>query len=130
MYPAKTAKSYGSIIMRIAICDDEEIIRKDIKNRVLKIIPKATICTYASAEELLADTCPDILLLDIQMDGINGMEAAKTLRKRSCDTVLIFITAVEEYVFEAFDVGAFHYLVKPFSDAQGFSCKYEICKKL
>lgn len=102
--------------MRIAICDDEEIIRKDIKNRVVKLIPEATICTYSSAEELLADMYPDILLLDIQMDGMSGMEAARTLRKKSCDTVLIFITAMEEYVFEAFDVGAFHYLVKPFSD--------------
>ena len=44
------------------------------------------------------------------------MEIAEELRKQPGDTILIFVTALSEYVYEAFDVGAFHYLVKPFSD--------------
>ena len=44
------------------------------------------------------------------------MEIARELRKKSEKVILIFVTAIEEYVFEAFDVGAFHYLVKPFSE--------------
>ncbi len=44
------------------------------------------------------------------------METAKMLRQDNEDMILIFVTAAEEYVFQAFDVGAFHYLVKPFSD--------------
>ena len=68
-----------------------------------------------SGEALLeADEQIDILFLDIQMPGKNGMETARALRKRGMDTILIFVTAIEEYVFQAFDVGAFHYLVKPF----------------
>ena len=59
---------------------------------------------------------PDILFLDIQMPGMDGMETAKMLRQDNEDMILIFVTAAEEYVFQAFDVGAFHYLVKPFSD--------------
>ena len=102
--------------MRVAICDDEEIIRKDIQSRVLNIIPDAEIKLYKSGEELLADDPADIMLLDIQMKGISGMDTARRLRADSVESVIIFITAVEEYVFEAFDVGAFHYLVKPFSD--------------
>ena len=102
--------------MRVAICDDEVIIRKDIQSRVLKIVPDAEIKLYISGEELLADDPADIMLLDIQMKGISGMDAARRLRANSVESVIIFITAVEEYVFEAFDVGAFHYLVKPFSD--------------
>ncbi len=47
---------------------------------------------------------------------MDGMEAARAFREKNKDTVLIFITALEEYVFQAFDVGAFHYLVKPFTD--------------
>ena len=102
--------------MRVAICDDEEIIRNDIHSRVLNIIPDAEIKLYKSGEELLADDPADIRLLDIQMKGISGMDTARRLRADSVESVIIFITAVKEYVFEAFDVGAFHYLVKPFSD--------------
>ena len=47
------------------------------------------------------------------MADTNGMEIARTLRERREDTVLIFVTALKEYVFEAFDVSAFHYLLKP-----------------
>lgn len=56
----------------------------------------------------------DILFLDIQMPGIDGMKAARLLRMNGKDTVLVFVTALEEYVFRAFDVGAFNYIVKPF----------------
>lgn len=50
------------------------------------------------------------------MPGKDGMETARIVRQNNKDMILIFVTAVEEYVFQAFDVGAFHYLVKPFSD--------------
>ena len=50
------------------------------------------------------------------MPGMDGMETAKVLRQDNENMILIFVTAAEEYVFQAFDVGAFHYLVKPFSD--------------
>lgn len=49
----------------------------------------------------------DILFLDIQMPGLDGMEAARKLRASGKKTVIIFVTALEEYVFKAFDVGAF-----------------------
>ena len=47
---------------------------------------------------------------------MDGMETARILRQKNEKMVLIFVTAVEEYVFQAFDVAAFHYLVKPLSD--------------
>ena len=55
---------------------------------------------------------PDIVLLDVAMDGMDGMETAKKLRELS-DMLLIFVTGIKEQVFQAFDVGAFHYLLKP-----------------
>lgn len=102
--------------MRIAICDDEEEIRIALAEKLKKMFPSSELSAYSSGAALLAAPPPDILLLDIQMPGRSGMETARELRRRNGKMILIFVTALEEYVFQAFDVGAFHYLVKPFSD--------------
>lgn len=103
--------------MQIAICDDEKEIREMLAEKIRRLYPKAVLTFYPSGQELLLlDDWPDILLLDIQMAGKNGMETAREFRKTHRNTILIFVTAWEEYVFRAFDVGAFHYLVKPFDD--------------
>ena len=76
----------------------------------------AQVQEFSSGQELLEavrqEYTPDIVLLDIAMEGMNGMETAKKLREIS-DVILIFVTGVKEQVFSAFDVGAFHYLLKP-----------------
>ncbi len=105
--------------MRIAICDDEKNIRELIGSKVTTQYLDAEIVFYQSGEELLSsEKHIDILFLDIQMAGRNGMETARELRKKGNNVILIFVTAVEEYVFRAFDVGAFHYIVKPIDDAK------------
>ena len=50
------------------------------------------------------------------MKGMGGIEAAKTIRQSNADRVIIFITGIKEHVFEAFDVSAFHYLLKPIAE--------------
>lgn len=101
-------------MIRIAIIDDEKVIREQIKNLIKNIQKESIIDGYSSGVEFLqAEKYYDIVFLDIQMDGVNGIDTARALRKRSEETVLIFITGVKEYVFDAFDVGAFHYLIKP-----------------
>ncbi len=103
--------------MRIAICDDEKRICTILAEKVGKICPDAEIITYASGKELLkADELPDILLLDIRMPGISGMDVAKVLRDRDWRKILIFITGEEDQVFQSFDFHAFHFLVKPVAD--------------
>lgn len=103
--------------MRIAVCDDETEIREMLTEKITRLFPEADLTCYASGEELLAaDTPPDLLLLDIQMAGKNGMDTARELRAAYKNVIIIFVTAFAEYVFESFDVGAFHYLVKPFED--------------
>ena len=103
--------------MRIAICDDEKRICAILAEKVGKICPDAEIITYASGKELLnADELPDILLLDIRMPEISGMDAAKILRDRDWRKILIFITGEEDQVFHSFDLQAFHFLVKPVAD--------------
>jgi len=112
-------KGKGSKTMRIAVCDDEKEIRELLAEKIRMIFQEADVSTYPSGNALLmADRQPDILLLDIQMPCKNGMETARELRKRWKNTVLIFVTALEDYVFQAFDVGAFHYLVKPVDDGK------------
>ena len=107
----------GSDNMRIAICDDEVSMVQILEEKIKKLLPDAVIEKYLSGNELIASgSKPDILFLDIQMPGMDGMETAKMLRQDNENMILIFVTAAEEYVFQAFDVGAFHYLVKPFPD--------------
>ena len=113
--------------MQIAVCDDEKEIRDMFAEKIGKLYPKADLSLYQSGEDLLlSDSEPDILLLDIQMPGKNGMETAKELRKKyenqrfsyAKKPIIIFVTALDGFVFQAFDVGAFHYLVKPFDDGK------------
>ena len=105
--------------MRIAICDDEKNIRELIGNKVIAQYPEAEIVFYPSGEKLLlSDKRIDIVFLDIQLTGRNGMETARELRKKDKNMILIFVTAAEEYVFQAFDVGAFNYIVKPIDDVK------------
>ncbi|MBO5597170.1 MAG: response regulator [Oribacterium sp.] len=103
--------------MRIAICDDEKRICDILAEKVAKICPEAEIITFTSGEELLAaDKLPDILLLDIWMPEMSGLDVAKTLRDRDWRKILIFVTGEESQVFSSFDLHPFHFLVKPFAD--------------
>ena len=103
--------------MNIAVVDDEEVIREQIGGFIKKRNPGFNISGFATGEELLAaDTEFDIIFLDIQMKGMGGIEAAKTIRQSNADRVIIFITGIKEHVFEAFDVSAFHYLLKPIAE--------------
>ena len=103
--------------MRIAICDDEVKICEMLIGKVKKFFPGVETISYTSGKELLDEKAfPDILLLDIKMPDISGIEAAKELRNRNFYNIIIFITGEEEEVFNSFDVQPFHFLVKPVED--------------
>ena len=117
-------------VLQIAVCEDEKEIREYIRSLLLKGLGaegmESEIELFEDAETLISsETSPDILFLDIEMPGINGIQAAKRLREAGSQSVIIFVTAMEEYVFQVFDVGAFHYLVKPFRPEKF----YEVLKK-
>lgn len=101
----------------VAICDDEAFMLDLLEEKVRKMLPSAVTERFSSGKGLLeGSTKADILFLDIQMPELDGMETARLFRRRQRDALIIFVTAAPEYVFQAFDVGAFHYLVKPLSD--------------
>ena len=105
--------------MNIAVVDDEKVIREQISSLIRKQMPDCCLASYAAGEELLASgTRFDIVFLDIQMDGMDGIEAARKLRAGQDGIVLIFVTGNREYVFDALDLYAFQYLLKPLDEGR------------
>ena len=105
--------------MNIAVVDDEKVIMEHIGSLIKKQMPDCYLEFYATGEELLrAEKRFDIVFLDIQMDGMDGIETAGRLRKKQDEIVLIFVTGSREYVFDAIDLYAFHYLLKPVDESK------------
>ena len=110
-------------MIRIAICDDEKHMSDHIRAMASDFFRKKNrgICfrTFSSGEELLSyDGQIDILFLDIQMKGMDGIETARKLRAFKFRGFLIFITVLKEMVFQSFEVQAYDYLVKPVDEKQ------------
>lgn len=108
---------------RIAICDDEqnqiEYIASIVASWSAHEGHGCEIRTFASAEAFLfeyeEDKAYDILLLDVEMKNMNGIELAKRIRKDNNRAEIIFITSHFEFVGEGYEVDALHYLIKPIS---------------
>lgn len=106
---------------KIGICDDDAAQREYLQGLVLTWAKKLRHLTelkcYAKAEDFLFDYEEekdfDILLLDIEMPGINGIELAKKIRCENAAVQIVFITGYYEYFSDGFDVSALHYLIKP-----------------
>lgn len=108
---------------KIAICDDEQNQIDYMASIVASWSAHAghncEIRTFVSAEAFLfeyeEDKAFDILLLDIEMENMNGIELAKRIRKDHNRAEIIFITSHFEFVWEGYEVDALHYLTKPLS---------------
>lgn len=107
--------------LNIALCDDEkseiQYLTELINRWAESSGNTAVIKSYISAESFLFDyedgkNC-DILLLDIQMSGMDGVQLAKTVREHNRSIQIIFVTGFGEYISSGYDVGALHYLIKP-----------------
>lgn len=115
-------------MLRIGVCDDEqdtlrnncEIVQDFLRKRGIN----GDIAACSSGQELLweAEQHGDfqIILLDIEMDGFNGVETAKKLRERDYYTVLIFISAHDQYCKALMNVKPFAFLDKPVNQKQLF----------
>ena len=102
--------------MRILICDDEGIVQESLKFMIQKSFGSA--CETESAKngrtaiELAEAFRPDINLMDIQMPGINGIEAMREIRKNSPHVIFIVLTAYDKFTYSqsSIDIGVMAYL--------------------
>lgn len=110
--------------MNIAICDDETEYANDIRVHLNQYSSEHgltfDIYDFNSGEEILAsNTVFDIAFLDIEMEGINGIEVGRELQKANPDLVLIYVTAYNHYLDDALDLGITRFFDKPI-DSQRF----------
>ena len=125
-------------MIKTAICDDEPNTRAYLSALIRAQSSPCEIVEYASAEDCLADSHEiDLLFLDIELvpGHPDGMALARKIREQAAGPrpVIIFVTGYERYVFDAFDVGAFQYLLKPVDEgkfAQVFSRAVEQIRAL
>lgn len=106
--------------MKIAVCDDDKAAREHIVSLVKEQIQDAEIMAFATGEEMLkAQNNFDISFLDVEMREISGMDVANHIRQKeqgNTKSIIIFVTGYEKYMNQAFDVSAFHYLLKPIDE--------------
>lgn len=105
-------------MISIAVCDDELLECLNISAKIRTLMEEMQIpCSieqFRSGGELLkALGRLDLIFLDILMDGMDGMETARKCRELAFEKMLVFLSSSPRYVWDAYDVEAFHYLVKP-----------------
>ncbi len=110
--------------LKIGICDDEKFQLESIR----RLVEKWSACAghmcdmrfFSSAEAFLCEYEEekdyDILLLDVEMQGITGIELAKQIRREDSRAEIVFITSHFEFAGEGYEVDALHYLVKPVAE--------------
>lgn len=114
-------------MLRIAICDDQETDRAAVARGVERYLSMHPLLSgrvelfsgpSALLDALEAGGAWDIALLDVCMPGMLGTQVARELSRRLPALTFLFLTTSADYAVEAFALGAVHYLVKPFTQAQ------------
>lgn len=114
-------------MLRIGICDDSAEARLALRAAVSRLLERRgvehTIFEFSSGEGLCGWLQKhagelDLVFLDIEMGGMDGMETAKALRTADEGLLIVFVTGYSDYVFDGYTVGALGYLMKPPQAAQ------------
>lgn len=100
--------------IKIAVCDSDKEVCSYIAEIIARQKPEVRVKTFSTAEELLQSEY-DFAIYILDVKGVNGMETAHILRSREqgLHSIIIFVTGYREFMEAAFDVQAFHYLLKP-----------------
>jgi len=109
-------------LIKVAICDDDKEFRKNMHSIVEKhFLTKERsvwIVEFKNGNRLLASHVRfDIIFLDIEMPGLNGIETALKLRKWDVNSKIVYVTNYENYKASAYKVHAFDYIDKPIETA-------------
>ena len=108
--------------MNIAVCDDDLQTREHISKLIKNQEKDCNLFQFSSSEEMLKSVYDfDISFLDIKMGEISGIDLAKQIRTNQENNnknkgLIIFVTSYREFMEEAFDVNAFHYITKPINE--------------
>ncbi len=111
---------------RIAVVEDEQQYRDEVCQYIEQYATehqlKFDVTTYTDGQEIVDDVQKhyDIIFFDIEMTLLNGMDAAKVIRERDVNVVMVFITNMAQYAIEGYEVGALDFVLKPI-DYYGFS---------
>lgn len=110
-------------MIRIAVCDDDAVmcglLEEKISVRLKEMGERFHITCCTSAIQLLSSAMNyDLIFLDIQMPGLDGVALAKALREKACPCALIFATVLQDRMLDAFEVEASGYLCKPVDDTR------------
>lgn len=106
-------------MIRVAIVEDEAEIREQLMGYVQRYTRQYgtafEVKTFADGLEILEDYRPayDLILLDIEMKHLDGMETARRIRELDPDVMLVFITNMAQYAIRGYSVGALDYVLKP-----------------
>lgn len=122
--------------MKIAICEDNPVeaeeIERIVKNWALESKTDLSVVWYPTAEAFwfsYEDQVFDALFLDIQMPGEDGISLAKRLREQGDRIPIVFVTGIDDFISEGYDVEAVHYLLKPVREKKVAECLERICQK-
>lgn len=116
-----TGKSTVKKIKRVMVVDDEPLARARLKSMLLSLPDYEWVGEAGdgvAAIGLARDYQPDLILLDIAMPGMNGIDTARHFAELDESPAVIFCTAYGEYALEAFDAAAVGYLLKPVRQEQ------------
>lgn len=125
---------WGKIMLEVVITEDDVVFREQIKEYIIHYQKEKNIAIhiteYSDGAELLENYTNryEIILLDIDMPNVNGMDAARKIRERDEDVVLVFITNLSQFAVKGYEVEALDFVVKPIT-YENFSMKMDRARK-
>lgn len=108
----------SEVLMVVAICDDDSLFRTELKTLIIEYKQSKRIAVdvyeFENGNDLLeSKDIFDIIFIDYQMPGLDGLETARELRKRNYICSIIFITSYPQFILDSFEVQPFRFFIKP-----------------